>query len=541
MPVRVKDILIATDPVQPEMPTESVLQIFLADPSLTAIPVVLDGMALGLVTRAHLTEAMAGPNGREMLGHSPIMNVMLRDVEFTEINTPVALIAKKAADRGTRALSDGLIVLTDGQYTGIVTPMAVLTAVAKENAARARVMKTSNKKLDEARQQAHDMEREKSRFLAMLGHEIRTPLTGILGLADLLTHAKMPEDSRRMARTIGQSGRLLDRLLGDLLDLSRMEAGKLDITPEAFDLNDFSAEARDLWIGRAESSNLTLKMRVAKDAIPRIEADAMRLRQILFNLLSNALKFTEKGSVSVALETPGRGENLALRMTVTDTGCGISDADKARLFEEFEQASITTVRKHGGTGLGLSIAKGLAERMGGSIKLTDNPKGGSIFTVEIPVRKAGPRLAVENVAKPKMANFQLGKILIAEDHAVCQLVIEEALKAAGWQVDCVQTGEQALRRALARPYQAILMDVYLPGMRGDKVLRGIHDAAGINEQTPILAVTADVSPERRAACKRVGFDGFIEKPVRPRRLIASLADAIMHADNGQIVRRVQAV
>jgi CheY-like chemotaxis protein len=131
--------------------------------------------------------------------------------------------------------------------------------------------------------------------------------------------------------------------------------------------------------------------------------------------------------------------------------------------------------------------------------------------------------------------------LIAEDHAVCQLVIEEALKAAGWQVDCVQTGEQALRRALGKPYQAILMDVHLPGLRGDKVLKAIRANAGPNIATPVLAVTADVSPERQAACKRAGFDGFIEKPVRPRALIAALADVIMSADTDHMSRRAKAV
>ena len=267
----------------------------------------------------------------------------------------------------------------------------------------------------------------------------------------------------------------------------------------------------------------------------------MRLRQILFNLMSNALKFTEKGSVSVLLETPGQRDNLGLRMTVTDTGCGISDEHKARLFTEFEQASVTTAHTHGGSGLGLSIAKGLTKRMGGAISLTDNPEGGSIFTVEIPVRKAGPRLAVENNPRPRTAKLQLGNILIVEDHAVCQLVIEEALKAAGWQVDCVQTGEQALRRALGKSYQAILMDVHLPDINGDIVLKSIRDAHAMNSAIPILAVTADVSPERRELCERAGFDGFIEKPVRPHALIASLADAIMHADSDRLLRRAKAV
>ena len=444
MPVRLEDILTPVEPLQPEVSVEAVLQLFLADSTLSILAVVLEDTPIGHVTRAQLTEAMSSPNGHELLVRRPIMQIVQSDTVFAEASTPVALTAKQAADTGSNALTDGVIIRRDGVYAGVVTSAAILKAVAQENAARAKVMKVANKRIEAAKKNALDVAQEKSRFLALLGHEIRTPLTGILGLSDLLAEAKMPDEARRMARTIGQSGRLLDRLLSDLLDLSRMEAGKLSISAEPFDLHDFASEARDLWAARAEGRNLSLRMNIGEETTHRIEADAMRLRQILFNLMSNALKFTEKGSVSVLLETPGLRDNLGLRMTVTDTGCGISDEHKARLFTEFEQASVATARTHGGSGLGLSIAKGLAERMGGAISLTDNPEGGSIFTVEIPVCKAGPRLAVENNPRPRTAKLQLGNILVAEDHAVCQLVIEKALKAAGWQVDCVQTGEQAL-------------------------------------------------------------------------------------------------
>jgi len=346
-----------------------------------------------------------------------------------------------------------------------------------------------------------------------------------------------------MVKTIGASGRLLDRLLGDMLDLSRMEAGKLALNPEAFTLRDFATEARDLWASKVADKRVQLKIKLDAEAEDRIVADAMRLRQILFNLMSNALKFTEKGYVSVTLGPPvSQAGKLGLVMKVSDTGCGIADEHKARLFQDFEQADISTATTHGGSGLGLSIAKGLVQMMGGEITLEDNIGGGSVFTVDVPVDKAGPRLAVANTSKPRRAGFELGDILVVEDHPVNQLVIERSLSAAGWRVDCVQTAEQAIRRARHKPYQVILLDMFLPDGRGEDVLAELReDEGGPNTATPMLAVTADVSPERRAKCEQLGFDGFVAKPIRPRDLVAVMADTVMQEAAGTLVRRAKAI
>ena len=190
--------------------------------------------------------------------------------------------------------------------------------------------------------------------------------------------------------------------------------------------------------------------------------------------------------------------------------------------------------------MGLSIAKGLTQLMNGSISLTDNPDGGSIFTVQVMAKKVGPRLAVDNPTRPRRGRFELGDILIIEDHRVSQMVMEKALSAAGWKVDCVFTGEQGIRRAGGKRYQAILVDRYLPDGQGEEILARIRSEALINQNAPILQVTADVSPERRAAAAKVGFDGFIAKPIRPRELVAALADVLMQQETRQVARRVNA-
>lgn len=527
MPVRIEDIAVAIRPVDAETSASAALGLFLSDSSLFALPIVVNGAALGHVTRGRLSEIMAGPGGRDIYAARCVTNFMTPHPVMVEAGTSVALIAKLAADGNTSALTDGVIVIHDGRYSGLASPGAILSVIAQENAQRARAMQAASKRLAAAKASALDVAREKSRFLAFLSHEIRTPLTGILGVADILQDSVSGAEPRRLARTISESGNHLDRLLGDLLDLSRLEAGKLTVSPFPFDLREFAVEARDLWQSRIASKRLDLRIHVDSGSVPRIEADAVRIRQILFNLMSNALKFTESGHVSVALGTIDTAGKLALRMTVSDTGCGISDADKARMFDAFEQASATTAQTHGGTGLGLSIAKGLTARLGGRITLADNPGGGSVFTVTLPVMRAGPRLAAQAPHKPRMRSLTLGHILIAEDHAVSSLVMSHALKAAGWKVDTVETGEAAVARALVEPYQAILTDIHMPGGNGDMVVRSLRRAIGPNQLTPILAVTADLSAERRAACEAAGFTSLIEKPIRPRALVATLADVLM--------------
>ena len=528
MPVRVEDIAVAVRPVPTAVTVSAVFTRLLADPDQFAVPIVSDGAALGMVTRRAVIEALATPSGRQSNGAARITDLMRDQPVMCEAGTPVGLVAKLAADGSTAALTDGVIVLSEGKYLGLISPSALLSAVALENAARARAMQVAQKRLQKTKNDAGAFDQEKARFLAFVGHEIRTPLTGILGVADLLQDSVNGGEPKRLARTISESGHHLDRLLTDLLDLSRLEAGKLAVNNAPFDLHEFANDARDLWQSRIAGKRLDLRIKVAGGAVARLEADAMRIRQILFNLMSNALKFTERGYIGVELSTLEAAGNLKLRMTVEDTGCGITDTDKARLFQAFEQARPSTAGTHGGFGLGLSIAKGLARRLGGEITLADNPEGGSIFTVTMPVERAGPRLAVTGAPpKPRMRAFELGRILLAEDHAVSALVVTRALSAAGWQVDTVQTAEDAIDRAATHPYQAILTDIHLPGASGDEVLAAIRAARGPNALAPIIAVTADVSPERRLACEQAGFTTIIEKPIRPRALVASLVDILL--------------
>lgn len=542
MPARLGDILRRTSPVLADMTAQAVFNQFLSNPAQTAVAVVENKTPIGLVTRSKLAELLAGPDGRTAIAGRPISLIMERRFVSEEATLPVAAVANMAAETKSSALSDGVIVLSDGQYAGLASASSILATIAEENTARARAMKKAGKQRSLLARKANEQSQNQSRFLAMLGHEIRTPLTGVLGVADLLVDAKLTEEHRRYARTIASSGRMLDRLLSDMLDLSRMDVGKLAINAAPFSIRDFATEARDLWASKTLGKEVDLRFKIARGSKKRIIADGVRLRQILFNLVNNALKFTEQGYVDVELSTFVDAAGAPMfKMKVSDTGCGIADEHKARLFEEFEQASVSTAKNHGGAGLGLAVSKGLTKLMGGNITLEDNPDGGSIFTVSVKAETVGPRLAVDNPGRVRRGKLELGDILVVEDHRVSQMVIEKALTAAGWTVDSVYTGEQGVRRAGGKRYQAILIDRHLPDGLGEDVLMRIRSEALACHNVPVLLVTADVSQARREAARDAGFDSFIEKPIRPRELVAALADVLMHQEAMQIARRVNAV
>lgn len=530
MPVRIRDIMIPVDPLAPAMRVGAALQRFISEPGLNSLPVVTDGVPLGLVSRAGLMEACLTADSSDSAMSLPITRLMTLNPAIAELEAPAAYIAKKIGDATGSQGFDGVIAIEAGRYAGCVPADILLSVVADENAQRAKSMKARAGELRAEKEKHVTSKQEQLQLLSFLGHEIRTPLTGILGVADLLEDTNIDGEAREFAQTIADSGRHLDRILGDFLDLTRLEVGKLTISPAPLKLTDLASEARNLWAGRSRKSNISLKITTDDTAASRIEADGTRLRQILFNLIGNAVKFTEAGSVSAHLETKAsQAGAVRLVMTVTDTGVGISTSDKARLFQAFEQANVQTVHRYGGTGLGLTIAKGLVDRMGGKITLRDNPEGGSIFQVICPVRRAGPRLAVENKRR-KASNFQLGRIMLLEDHAVSRMVITRALNAVGWSIDHVTSVEQAKRRATSVPYQALLLDLHLQDGSGLDVIKAIRSSSGPNQDKPVLAVTADVSQSQKNICAEAGFTSFVSKPIRPRDLVATLADAIMASD-----------
>ncbi|MEM6900012.1 MAG: ATP-binding protein [Pseudomonadota bacterium] len=542
MPVRIGDISVSVEPLHPEARLLSVWNRFQDSEEHPMIPVVKDGLPVGIIRRSDIATRLleAASGGASVLG--TVMDILDDQPVKAELIAPASYVAKQIAETGRNSLDSGIIATDGGQYAGFVPADELFRTIAAENAARAAKMKALVEMVD-AQKSANEQEIDKNtRFLAFVSHEIRTALTGTLGVADLLAEAGLSEPHRGYANAISESGHLLERLLTDLIDLSRLDADKMPILPEPFKLADFAQETRMLWAREAGSRNISLNVTCRSGANTRIEADSIRLRQILFNLVSNALKFSEGSKVDVILDTvESAGDALNLEMIVSDAGIGISDEDKERLFGVFEQARTETVHRYGGSGLGLALAKGLARKMDGTITLEDRAGGGSVFTVRCPVRRAGPRLAIKN-ERPRLANLKLGRVLIVDDHDVSRLVLTQSLSEAGWAVDVLETAEQALRRSSEIEYQAILLDLHLGATSGLKLARDLREMDGPNQGSAILAVTADARESVRDACARAGLNGVVTKPLRPKDLVATLIDTLIAAEQntsvGDQIRRL---
>lgn len=377
-----------------------------------------------------------------------------------------------------------------------------------------------------ARQAAEAAVNAKSRFLATMSHEIRTPLNGVLGMAQLLLSGEMSDAERRnCARVIMHSGQTLLALLNDVLDLSKIEAGRLAIERGAVDPGELLAETEALFSTNAQDKGIVLTCRWHGASGRRYEGDSLRLRQMLSNLVSNALKFTDAGSVTVeASETAAENEQTLLRFVVADTGIGISPDQQGRLFQPFSQLDDSRTRQHGGTGLGLSIVKNLAGLMGGEVGVESVPGQGSRFWFTVPAKPLAQNIELRqetrNCSTGTVARYS-GRVLVVEDNATSRLVVGQLLKMVGVDVAMAENGRAALDRfEAAEHFDLVLMDVQMPKMDGLSATRALRERG---ERLPIVALTADAFAEDRAACLAAGMDDFLAKPLSIEALAPVLA------------------
>ena len=375
-----------------------------------------------------------------------------------------------------------------------------------------------------ARHAAEEGARAKAEFLATMSHEIRTPMNGVIGMADLICETRLSQEQRLYAETIRSSALALLTIINDILDLSKLDAGKMALNPVDFDLVACIEDSVQLLRPQARDKGLALTLDL-ETAIPeRVRADDRRLRQVLINLIGNAIKFTETGSVSVRVRVQPKAERLLLGVEVADTGIGIPEDRLAHVFERFSQAEASTARRFGGTGLGLTISRMLVEEMGGAMSVTSTPGAGSCFGFVIDMDPAAAPPAVTRMPERDRAAHLCAltgkRILVAEDNKVNRLLITKFLRNIPVDLDFAHDGQQAVAMTDSHRPDLIFMDMSMPVIDGIEATRRIRARHG--DRPVILALTANAFESDRTACLAAGMDGFLTKPVRRADLIEAM-------------------
>jgi len=531
-----KPTLVISDVVMPEMDGYALCKAMKSDGTLKDIPVIL------LTTLSDTADVISGlecgadaflrkpPDERQLLARIDylLMHMELRKSRKIQAGVEIKLGGREHWVTAERQQIVDLLIST---YEQAVQVNEALTKSLRE-------LEAVNQELHERELEAQAANRAKSMFLATMSHEIRTPLIGVLGMLEVLGRSRLDAEQRRQFNIVQQSAHSLLEIIGDILDYSKIEAGKVELAPEIASVRDLASRVVATFSATAQSRGLRLTQVIDPKVAAAHVVDGVRLMQVLRNFVGNAIKFTERGSVTVTVrvleDAPG-GQRLGI--TVSDTGIGMTPEQLGRLFQPFTQAEAGTTRRFGGTGLGLTICRRLADMMGGTIRTESEPGRGTAMTLEAllplgdPQGLAAAAAVVEDhpiVTRPpptrEQAQQEGSLLLLAEDHPVNREVLSGQLNLAGFFVDTAEDGARALERFGATRYGLVLTDLHMPGLDGYQLTEAIREfeAANGRARTPIIALTADVVREHVELCLASGMDDYLSKPVTLRQLVEKL-------------------
>jgi signal transduction histidine kinase/CheY-like chemotaxis protein len=507
---------------------------FMAEPMLRMIPVQdQDGAIVGVLDRFAVLGAMSVGFGREIYERRCVSLLMRTPAAFVQSSLSIEDAARVMAEQGKDVESTTAAVLMDGDtYLGILDCTDVFRALANLFEVRAR-------ELEAARCLAQSAVDTKSNFLSAMSHEIRTPLNGIMGMAQALATASLPPKQMQMAEIIVSSGEVLMRLLNDVLDMSRVEAGKLDLDVRPTNLHKLIETAALLFQERSEMKGVGFDVDLAALEPLTYECDGARVKQIIYNLISNAVKFTHSGTVSVrASAKPMQNGRRMVSISVADTGAGMSSETLAKLFQPFTQADARITREYGGSGLGLSICSAFVELMGGKIEVQSAVGQGSCFTVHLPFAcvsseqvQNGGEFASQEGLSSGIAEAAM-RILVAEDNPTNRLVLKTLLSEFEAEITFAEDGLQAVEAFSTGQFDLVLMDLQMPNMDGLEAARTIRKVERIanRPRLPILALSANAMHHHVDEALAAGMDGHVSKPILLPTLLAAIESVLEKAE-----------
>lgn len=503
------------DPVSPTAPASAVFARFQAEPDTLVIPVVEDGRPVGLIERNAFLLKIAGPFGHALYAGRPVVNIMDNEPAVVEAGISIDTFCDILLKSGPGALMRGFIVTRAGRYQGVGTAISLLKAVNDQQRSQNLELAEQSRALSDSRTQTLAAARSKSQFLSIMSHELRTPMNGVLAVAELLRRQPLNDASQAHIQTIVDSSETLIRILQDALDLSRAEAGELELTLAPTPLRALMDDIESLWAPRASQDGITLMVGYDGDTELVGNIDATRLKQVFNNLIGNALKFARDGMVEARLKAWVQAGEIRMEARVRDNGPGIDPERVDEIFEPFVHGSGPD-----GAGLGLSICRQMVDRMGGKIWAENNAGRGATFAFDFRSPVCGAPVDNRTNVSP-LADMELQSsphILIVDDNATNRVVAQALCEMFGCTSETAEDGLEAVQAVQERPFDLILMDIKMPRMDGMQATQAIRALEGSANQIPIVALTANADPDDARHYKSLGMAAVVEKPIKPERL-----------------------
>ncbi len=520
-------IEVLTQRAEPAAPSSLASEIFLRfqqEPDTLVIPVVEDDRSVGLIERNAFLLKVSGPFGHALYSGRSVVHVMDAEPAVVEAGVRIDAFCDILLKGSPGALMRGFIVTRHGRYQGVGTAVSLLQAVNDQQRRQNEELAEQARVLTNTQTQALTSARAKSQFLAIMSHELRTPMNGVLAVAELLRRQPLNATAQTHIQTIVDSSETLLRILQDALDLSRAEAGELELSPAPTALRALMDDIDQMWAPRASQDGVNLMVGYEGDTELIAELDAMRLKQVFNNLIGNALKFARNGMVEARLKAWVEGNTILMEARVRDDGPGV-DADCVdAIFEPFVHGSGPD-----GAGLGLSICRQVVDRMNGRIWAENNQGRGATFAFNLTAPRSVAAVEADtNVSSLSDLELQSSPhILIVDDNATNRVVAQALCEMFGCTSETAEDGLEALQAVQERAFDLILMDIKMPRMDGVQATQAIRALEGPERLIPIVALTANADPDDAKKYLAIGMAAVVEKPIKPERLRMAMNAAIL--------------